>query len=167
MLLQGMPGSLKLLEFEGSKMMGKYRHGSGFPFPKSMVGIMVIPQIGMMLMPLILAIILSWLMFKHRITVHTANSNQMQYASLIRRAAAQLVDTAIVLGPSFLIGFHFLFSFWDMEELLFSDPANIAGFFGMFAFSFFWIVICYFTYSLMEGKYGLTSGKWLTGIRVL
>jgi uncharacterized RDD family membrane protein YckC len=167
MLLQGMPGSLKLLEFEGSKMLGKYRHGSGFPFPKSMIGIMVIPQIGMLFLPLILAIILSGLMFKHRITVHKANSNQMQYASLIRRAAAQLVDMAIVLGPSFLIGFHFLFSFWDMEDLLFSDPTNIAGFLGMFAFSFFWIAICYFTYSILEGKYGCTPGKWMTGIRVL
>ena len=129
LLLQGMPGSLKLLEFEGSKMLAKYRHGSGFPFPKSMIGIMVIPQIGILLMPLILAYILSGLMFKHRITVHKANSNQMLYASLVRRAAAQLVDTAIVLGPSFLIGLYFLFSFWDMEEFLFSDPANIAGFF--------------------------------------
>jgi uncharacterized RDD family membrane protein YckC len=167
MLLQGMPGSLRLLEFEGSKLLGKYRYGSGFPFPKSMIGIMVIPQLGMLLLPLILAFILSGLMLKHRITVHAAESLHMKYASLTRRALAQLVDMAVVLGPSIIIGLYFLSSFWDMEDFFISGPTSMAGFFGMFAFSFLWVVICFFAFSILEGKLGRTPGKWVTGIRVL
>jgi uncharacterized RDD family membrane protein YckC len=167
MLLQGMPGSLKLLDFEGSKLHGQYRYGSGFPFPRSMMKIMMIPQLAMLLLPLVLALILSKLMLKHRISVHSAESVQMQYASLTRRALAQLVDVAVVFGPSSIFGLHFLFSSWDMEDFILSGPASMVGFFGIFACSFLWVAICFFAFSILEGKYGRTPGKWLTGIQVL
>jgi len=54
-----------------------------------------------------------------------------------------------------------------MEDFFISGPSELAGFFGLFAFSFFWMVICYFAFSILEGKYGRTPGKWLTGICVL
>ena len=167
MLLQGMPGSVKLLEFEGSELLGKFRYGSGFPFPKSMIAIMIIPQLGMMLLPLILAFILSGLMSKHRRTVHAAASLHMKYASLTRRAFAQLVDMVVVFGPSMILGLLFMSSFWDMEDFFVSGPAGMAGIFGMFAFSALWVLICFFAFSILEGKLGRTPGKWLTGIRVL
>jgi len=167
MLLQGLPGSLRLLDFEGSKLLGQYRYGSGFPFPKSMMKIMIIPQLAMFLLPLVLAIILSGLMFKHRISVHSAESIHMQYASLTRRAVAQLVDVAVVFGPSSIFGFHILFSSWDMEDFFINGPASMVGFFGIFAFSFIWVAICFFAFSILEGKYGRSPGKWLTGIQVL
>jgi uncharacterized RDD family membrane protein YckC len=128
---------------------------------------MAIPQLAMLFLPLILAMILSGLMFKHRISVHSAESIHMQYASLTRRAVAQLVDVAVVFGPSSIFGLHFLFSSWDMEDIFINGPAGMAGFFGIFAFSFIWVAICFFAFSILEGKYGRTPGKWLTGIRVL
>jgi hypothetical protein len=136
-----MPGSLRLLDFEGSELQGQYRYGSGFPFPKSMMEIMIIPQLAMLLLPLVLAIILSGLMFKHRISVHSAESIHMQYASLTRRAVAQLVDVAVVFGPSSIFGLYFLFSFWDMDDFFINGPAGMLGFFGIFALSFIWVAI--------------------------
>ena len=167
MLLEGMPGSLRLLEFEGSELLSKYRFGSGFPFPKSMIGLMVIPQLGMLVLPLILAFILSGLMLKHRRPVHTAESLHMKYASLNRRALAQLADMVVVFGPSIIFGLRFLFLFWDIEDFFISGPTSMMSFFGMFAFSFLWVLICFFAFSILEGKFGRTPGKWLTGIRVL
>ena len=152
MLLQGMPGSVKLLEFEGSELLGKFRYGSGFPFPKSMIAIMIIPQLGMMLLPLILAFILSGLMSKHRRTVHAAASLHMKYASLTRRAFAQLVDMVVVFGPSMILGLLFMSSFWDMEDFFVSGPAGMAGIFGMFAFSALWVLICFFCFQHSGGQ---------------
>ena len=58
-------------------------------------------------------------------------------------------------------------SFFDMEDFFISGPAGMAGIFSMFAFSALWVLICFFAFSILEGKLGRTPGKWLTGIRVL
>ncbi len=167
MLIESFPGSLKLLEFDGSELIGETRFGDGFPFPKKMMTMMFIPQSLALIMPLILAVILSGMMVKHRICHYETGHRQVAYASLTRRALAQIIDAAIVGGPAALCGMYFLFSFWDMESFLISGPSNMLSMFGLFFLGFIWILFCYFVFSILEGTYGRTPGKWATGIRVL
>jgi uncharacterized RDD family membrane protein YckC len=149
-LMESFPGALKLLEFNGSELVGESRFGDGFPFPRKMM-----------------AIILSRMMSKSRLCDYEAELGKIAYASITRRAVAQIIDLVIVGGPAVLIGLFFFFSFWDMENLLFSGPSDFFAGFGLFALSFLWIICCYFIFSFLEGAYGRTPGKWATGIRVL
>ena len=167
MMIESFPGSLKLLEFDGSEVIGEIRYGDGFPFPKKMMTMMFIPQSLALILPLILAIIVSGMMVKHRICNYETGHRQAAYASLTRRALAQIIDAAIVLGPSALFGLYFFVSFWDFEEFFISGPFNILSLFGMLFLGFIWIIFCYFIFSYLEGAYGRTPGKWVTGIRVL
>ncbi len=166
-LIASFPGSMKLLEYDGSELIGEYRFGDGFPLPRKMMTMMFIPQMFILILPLILAIILSSMMARHRICHYKSEQGQVEYASLTRRALAQIIDAAIVCGPAALSGSYFFFSFWDMENLLMSGPSHVLSFLGLFILGFAWIIFCYFIFSYLEGAYGRTPGKWVTGIRVL
>ncbi len=72
------PGSFYILKAENSKVIEKIKHGRSFPFPKGMMSMMFIPHVFSFLLPVILAIVLSSLMFKYRICYYTAEDKKKQ-----------------------------------------------------------------------------------------
>jgi hypothetical protein len=164
-LRQSFPGSLRLVQVHGGRVIKQIRHGSGFPFPR-FFGVMMLGFYGpTLLLPLVLAVILSRLMRKHRICEHRAGSLTMPFASIIRRALSQIIDF-FVLGTPAIAGVLLLFPVFDMEKMLSSGPVHLAGFGLMFG-EVFWGLFCLLAYSFLEGRWGVTPGKWVVGIRVL
>lgn len=165
MLLQSFPGSLRVVHVEGERVVKETRHGGGFPFPRHFALMMVVFYAPMFILPLILAVILSGLMRRHRICDHYAESFSMAFASLTRRALAQIVDF-FVLGIPALVGFFVMFPGFDVEKM-FESPLRMLGGLGLMIGTLLWVVICLFVFSFLEGKWGVTPGKWALGIRVL
>jgi uncharacterized RDD family membrane protein YckC len=166
MLVQSFPGSVRLFVVDGSEIISKSRYGGGFPLPAGFTLVMFIPHILMLCLPLILAVILSGMMRKHRKCQHTVGSLSMPFASLARRATAQIIDFAFVIGPVLLGYLLLMLSFFDMEEMFISKPFLPLAGFGLMIGGFFWVLACLLLFSFFEGKWGGTPGKWILGIRV-
>jgi uncharacterized RDD family membrane protein YckC len=165
LLRQSFPGSLRLVHVDGGRVLKETRHGKGFPFP-DFFGVMMLGFYGpTLLLPLVLAVILSSLMKKHRICEHQAGSMTMPFASITRRALSQIVDF-FVLGAPAIAGVLLIFPIFDMEKMLRSGPFPLAGF-GLILGEIFWGIFCLFAYSFLEGRWGIAPGKWVVGIRVL
>jgi len=121
----------------------------------------------MMLMPLILDIILSSMMHKYRKCVYEANNISIPFASLVRRAVAQIIDFIFVTGPG-ILGYLLMMSIvFDMENMSPQRAAFPLVGFGLVLLGMFWVLVCLFLFSYLEGTWGVTPGKWLLGIRVL
>jgi uncharacterized RDD family membrane protein YckC len=164
-LRQSFPGSLRLVQVEGGKVLKEIHHGRGFPFP-DFFGVMMLGFYGpTLLLPLVLAVILSSLMKKHRICEHQAGSVTMPFASITRRALSQIIDF-FVLGAPAIAGALLLFPIFDIEKMFSSGPFFLPGIGLMFG-EVFWGIFCLFAYSFLEGRWGTTPGKWVVGIRVL
>lgn len=166
LLIQGFPGSLDLVTVNGQEVSAKVRHGSPFPFPKSFMLMMLIPQGLTLLLPLLLAVIFSALMRKHRIVYLQAGPEKRPYASLTRRAFAQVIDAVILWAPLLVAGLKILTSFFSEENPFFMT----SGFLPVFALllgGLLWLLVCLIGFSIMEGRRGVTPGKWVFGIRVL
>ena len=163
------PGSFYIIKAENDKVIEKIRHGRNFPFPKGMMAMMFIPHIFSFILPVVLAIILSSLMFKYRICYYTAeDKKEVAYASLTRRAMSQIIDSAFAGGPMVLGGIFMFHNLFDMEKLINSTSPvfMLSGFLFILAGAG-WGFICLFLFSWWEGSCGQTPGKKLLGIQVL
>jgi uncharacterized RDD family membrane protein YckC len=167
MLFQSFPGSIRLFMVKGTTVTEKIRYGGDFPFPRSFFLIMFIPHAMTMLMPLILAIILSSMMRKHRKCEHEVSGLSMPFASLARRAVAQIIDSLFIAGPGAIGFFLAMLPAFDMENM---SPAKalfpLFGF-GLVLAGLLWMFVCLFLFSFLEGRWGVTPGKWLLRIRVI
>ena len=119
-------------------------------------------------MPLLLALILSVLMRKYRQCVYKSEYLAVPFASLARRAGAQIIDSLCLSG--FIIAGYFLLVLMpplDVSKASFLSLrfpfAGIALIIG----GVFWAVMCLLLFSYLEGTWGVTPGKWVLGIRVL
>lgn len=167
MLLESFPGSLRLIQVEGTHIVSETRYGSGFPFPRGFMAIMFVPYGCMLVLPLILAIILSAMMRKHRVCEYEAQSFSVPFASLTQRAVSQIIDAVILAGPA-LVGFFLMMPvFFDFEKMFSQDPFRMMAGFGLMFGELIWVVIGIIIFSFLEGKWGGTPGKWALGIRVL
>ncbi len=166
MLLQSFPGSVRLVEVDGTRVIKEIRHGSGFPFPRSFMVMMAGFYAPMLILPLILALILSGFMVRHRICEHKAGLVSMPFASLTRRALAQIIDF-LVLGAPAIAGALLLWPIYDIERMFRSGPGHMLAGFGLMVGTLLWVIVCLFVFSFLEGKWGVTPGKWALGIRVL
>jgi uncharacterized RDD family membrane protein YckC len=167
MLWQSFPGTLRLIEVDKGAVLQDLRIGEEFPFPFRMMPVMLVPHLMNFILPLVLAIILSRMMPKYRILDHRSDRRRMRFASLTRRAVAQLVDLVIIGSPFMVAGLIFMSAFFDFEAMMSSGPSAIKYGFKFFLGGFLWILICFCFYSVMEGVWGRTPGKWVAGIRVL
>ncbi len=166
-LMQSFPGSLRLLFANHNGVVREIKYGSGFPFPFKFMPLMFTPHAAMFLMPIILAVILSALMRRHRVCNHEAEDRAMPMASLTRRAFAQIFDIVFVAGPFFGAGLFFFVSGFDMEDVFASPDSPLFIMLGFFVGGGVWMILCLLVFSYLEGKWGGTPGKWITGIRVL
>ena len=108
----GFPGSLLILSVQDGKVVDRATSGSGFPFPKMMLPMVLIPQAASLGMPLILALIFTVLMARHRTSSFHSDGTSVEFASLARRAFAQLIDAVILSGPvvaAFVLTFSRMF----------------------------------------------------------
>jgi uncharacterized RDD family membrane protein YckC len=135
--------------------------------PGFMVAIMATQYGTMFLFPLILAIVLSAMMRRHRVTAYSDGPRQEEFASLTRRAVAQLIDVAIFAGPSIVA--MVLFMRMTLAGVM-DEPEGFPDFVAYFApilASLAWALVVGLLFTFTEGRSGVTPGKWVTKIRVL
>jgi uncharacterized RDD family membrane protein YckC len=164
---QGMPGSLSIVEVADGRILRSVDKPGSFPFGANMMWLMVIPQALPMLLSLLLAFVLTMQMRRHRVQDYVFSGTRRAFASLWRRALAQLVDL-VPLGAGFVLPAAFM---WR----LFSDPESAVErglmfpllFFGLFAAAVLCGLLVLVVFSYFEGRFGKTPGKWLLRIRVL
>lgn len=162
----GFPGSVGIREIADGKEVRHVKHGSGFPFPAGLFPMMLLPHVISSLLPLVFALILTALMARHRLTEFDSGDTSAPFASLARRAFAQLIDGLILFGPSAVGGILAFSSFMDFESMWTNPGISLAGF-GMIFIGLGWAFVCLFVFSATEGAWGVTPGKWIFGIRVL
>jgi len=163
----GFPGSLLILSVQDGKVVDRATSGSGFPFPKMMLPMVLIPQAASLGMPLILALIFTVLMARHRTSSFHSDGTSVEFASLARRAFAQLIDAVILSGPvvaAFVLTFTKMF---DLDLMTSGDPKLLLRGMGLVFAGLAWALVCFLAFSATEGAWGITPGKWLLGIRVL
>jgi len=158
---------VSMLEIEGPNIIRSQTFGNVFPFGAGFPLLFIIPYSGMLILPLILAIILSAMMRKYRICRYVAESHELPYASLTRRALAQAVD-GLILGAPFVLSLIFMMAmFMNPENILRSNSARPALSPLLMCAGFPWAIIWLLIFSTTEGASGATPGKWLLGIRVM
>jgi uncharacterized RDD family membrane protein YckC len=165
LLTSGFPNSFSVRTWNGGRFVEIKRFGRAFPFPSGMMWLMAMPQVGAMLLSLLLAVILSGMMQKHRISTYSHGAAEVAYASLTRRALSEIIDAVIMALPGLFVLPHF---FGFFEETFEAGPrAVMLPFFGLFAGWLAWMGAVFFAFSFAEGRWGTTPGKWLLGIRVV
>ncbi len=107
--------------------------------------------------------VLTGLMRAHRVGEYELEGRRVPYASLTRRALAQLVDLVFVAAPVPILVTRM---FGDFEDF-FDSPTAFLGIFVWIAGLLAWALLVFLVFSLTEGLRGVTPGKWLTGIRVV
>ena len=136
-------------------------------FEKTMFFIMIVQYSSIFLLPLLLAVILSALMRRHRIAEFATEGAEASHASITRRAIAQFIDALLLAAPPILGIVYASSSYWPY------GLGAVDGFWGFVlastpAFGGFGLaVVAFFSFAYMEGKWGITPGKWVTRIRVM
>ncbi len=156
-------GDVRLRSMDESGLADRLRVGGSSPFPGVMVAWMWIVQSAPALLSLVLAVVLSALMRTHRIGEVRIGTETVAYASLTRRAISQLADAAIALAPLALVGYLLFSGFEDLTE----GPQFLFRMFGAMAAAAVWLLLVLVAFSIGEGRWGVTPGKWATGIRVV
>jgi uncharacterized RDD family membrane protein YckC len=159
----GMPGSFRVGEWSASGLTETFRTKGTFPFPGRMFGIMWIAQFSPIALSLLLAVILSALMRAHRVPDYRLEERRVPFASLTRRALAQIVDLVFVAAPGPFLMARFFGGFEDF----FDSPTAFLKIFAWMGVAVAWALVVFLVFSLTEGLRGVTPGKWLTGIRVV
>ena len=165
-LSAGFPGSMRVRHWDDTRLVGEQRFGRSSPFPREMMTMMWLPHLSTPVLSLTLAVILSWLMRVHRVGVYRHEATEVTHASLTRRAISQLVDAIVMAAPALFFFARFIEAFTDPEQMFF-QPGGPVRFFAFIAAGFAWTFVAFLLFSLTEGLWGATPGKWLTGIRVI
>lgn len=165
-LSAGFPGSVTRRTWAGPELVAEQRFGRASPFPEQVMTMMWLPHLGGPVMSLLLAVILAWLMRVHRVAGYVHEGREVQHASLTRRAVSQLVDAAILFTPGVFLFARFFEMITD-PELMFGSEWGPFRFFGYLAAGMAWAFFLFVVFSVTEGLWGATPGKWLTGIRVV
>lgn len=165
---EGMPGSLALVEVADGQVVRSVKKTGSFPFGPNMMMFMWIPQALPLLLSLVLALILTGQMRRHRVPDYVLEGARRRFASLWQRALAQLID-AIPLVGVFLLPMLWMWRMFSNPEEFLEERgfAVMFWFFGLFAAAFVCGLLVLVAYSYFEGRFGKTPGKWLLGIRVL
>ena len=100
-----------------AKLIKEIRYGKGFPFPALFWDDDVRIYGPTFILPLILAVILSGLMRKHRISEYEGESVKMPFGSLTRRALSQIIDFFVLSAPA-IAGALLLYPIFDMEKMI-------------------------------------------------
>lgn len=166
-LTQGVFGALRLREFHDSKLVAERKYGGEMPMfggSDFFWAMTIFPQVVTVVTTLIFAGVLSWLIAAHRDQRFYSAVGPLPFASLWRRAAALLVDGAIISLPAAPVGW-WIYAEFDFEQMF--DPQQFAPVIGWLSAFIVWGLSWFFVLSFTEGRLGCTPGKWLLGIRVV
>ncbi len=148
---------------ESSKKFSFFK--SMFPkylFPGFFVFIQLIPYI----LQIVLALILTIMMKKYRVSNYNYGSKSAHFATIWKRAWSQIIDIIIYLIPLLAIMGEYISKTFFSGEF----PDSLEFFKDVllvFLYSSIWSVIYLLLFSYTEGKYGYTPGKWLLRIKVV
>ena len=156
-------GGGRLREVRGDALAEAYAFGTS-PFPKMFKGMFAGLFGAMVAVCLGVAVVLSVVMPRYRTVRHDAATGSVAYAPVWRRAVAQVVDAAILLGPT-VAGYASMFSMFDDPEAF--GPGRVFASMGLMLGGFAWAVAGMVAISFVEGRWGITPGKALVGIRTL
>lgn len=162
-LSSGFPGSLSIRTLGEQEFTSEMQFGRTSLFPQSFLWVMVLPHLAPMVLSLLLAIILTSLMHRHRVTIYEYQGRQVAYAPLIRRALSQIIDVLLLGLPGIFLWFRMFGDFTDFARA----PGQPATILAMMGISLAWGIAGLVFYGVGEGLWGVTPGKWLLGIRVL
>ncbi len=116
-------------------------------------------------LPVLLALVLSATMARWRIARYTAGPATARLAPLWRRAFAGVIDRAL-LGVPPAAGYLLLAP--RLRDLSAGPGPGAPGSVLLLILGgLAWSVAGFLAFSFLEGKWGATPGKWVTGIRVL
>lgn len=167
LIFSGFPGTFSVYSLDGNQAKLVRKHEGGFMFGSGFIRGIVIGQILSVPLPVALALILSSLMPRHRITTYSHGDATVRFASLGRRAISQIIDSSIL----FIGIIPFL---WTLSSFIKSSDFGVVRFFApvkslslTFGLAFLWGVFLLIAFSFLEGYMGVTPGKWVCRIRVL
>ena len=152
-------------------------NGTGMPgSPSSMLDFMFSPAyVALSLFPwglvLVMLTVFGRLMRRYRTFHYAFGHTTIRLAGLWRRALARLVDTFLYAFPMFGV---FVWAWWYPEEVAnyfkdgWSSPMQMIQVFlvwglALMVYILFWLV----AFSVMEGVWGWSPGKYLCGVRVV
>jgi uncharacterized RDD family membrane protein YckC len=113
--------------------------------------------------PLILALVLAGPMRRHRIADFTSAGRTAPFASLWRRGLSASIDLLIAFGPAAAAAYPLLFG----ESVNEQSPAATLTILSWLGLASLWALLWLFVLSVLEGRKGISPGKWLLGIRVV
>jgi uncharacterized RDD family membrane protein YckC len=151
-LVEGFPGDTRVVR----------ESGRGFHFPMMFTWLTVALSAWSLLVPLLLALVLSRIVTKSSSPDVEGAPRPARYATLTRRGAAHIVDTILQSLP-----------LWIGLAIFVSEPSRIltkSGFMAAIAVycgTFVFWGLAWVAFTFMEGWTGRTPGKWLCGIRVV
>jgi uncharacterized RDD family membrane protein YckC len=165
LLAEGLPGSITAWELDGDRVVRKTKIGGEGPNESEINTLSWISNAVGWITTLVLVILLSGTMTRHRTTTHLAAGATATYATLLRRALAAGIDLSIVAAPVAAIWFgRFGTGALDMEEV---GPLGLLSVIGFMGVSVVWLLLWVAAFAFMEGRGGQTPGKRVAGIRVL
>jgi uncharacterized RDD family membrane protein YckC len=136
-------------------------------FESRMMWVMAVQYSAILLLPLLLAVILSFLMRRHRIPAYRTEGREANHASLTRRAIAQLIDVVLLVAAPAL-GMALTSSpFWNATRAAPEGFWDFLGFTTPVLAGVGISILVFFAFAYSEGRRGVTPGKWATRIRVL
>ncbi len=151
--------SQKYYVLNGEKLEGPFGIGKPFYFSANIWKTIFISLSSYVMFGIIL-FLLSLLISKYKLRTWRIDSREYEFASLFRRFFAKTIDLLIIAIP---VGFPLFLTVKD--DFISENPFK---FFGLIFFSIAGMVLSNFLYhSLLEGLWGKTIGKKISGIIVL
>lgn len=115
--------------------------------------------------PFLWAFFQSYLMKKYRVQKFSIENQTVFFAPLWKRALAQLIDGMLYILPILIGAIIFISGKINISSLS-SNTSHLLPFI-LIGKLFLWEIIVLLITSFMEGRWGLTLGKWIFRIRVM
>lgn len=161
-----LPGSFSWYVFDGNN--AHYISTLGKPMFSFNYFEMYFPYIILSFFSLLFAFLMSHVIRKYRVLTYSYNNSNVEYASVIRRGLAKMIDAIIVSLPLLIyVALHPEIFTQNMFTDLLNPLMYFARMMVLILLSMGSVLVFLFVFSLLEGIYCVTPGKWLLGIRVV
>jgi uncharacterized RDD family membrane protein YckC len=162
-----LPGQYTISELQDGRVVRSHRGGS-FPMfsPEMIFSMWGLPVISILVLMAVELWIISWSMTQFRVTEYRIGDASARYASPWRRGIARAIDSSIGSIPIYAGIAHFWLHF-DLDAIITNPMQLVTGLLGWLLISSAVWLLTFFAFSITQGLWGWTPGKWLLGIRVV
>ena len=155
LVTDGRYGGIDVRRFAAGRFDSPGAHPGPFPYRLSVM-LLVSSQLAPLLLTMVVALLLARAMRHHRVLERLVGTTSVRYASLVRRGVAEGIDMVVYLvGPAAVLG-----------PQIAQTPEAFSNALVLFV-CVLWCLPVMLVLSYLEGRFGRTPGKWLTGIRVV